>query len=138
MKTSKKYNNKEIMRRAWELRRTFGLTMGDAMKAAWAEAKAAAGVSEMDSTIQRLFDAKAELDKAKAVYDAIAAEVQGVCLLAPDCTISGYGWKASFKEVTSNRLDSKALKADYADLYKRYSRPQTTRRFICNPVALPA
>ena len=97
MKTSKKYNNKEIMRRAWELRRTFGLTMGEAMKAAWAEAKAEAGVSEMDSTIQRLFDAKAELDEAKANYDAIAAEVEGVCLLAPDCTISGYGWKARFK-----------------------------------------
>lgn len=138
MKTSKKYDNKEIMRRAWELRRTFGLTMGDAMKAAWAEAKAAAGVSEMDSTIQAYFDAKAALDKAKAELDAIASQIQDKCLESPDFTISGYGWKASFKEVTSNRLDSKALKADYAELYKQYSKPSTTRRFLCNPVALPA
>ena len=40
--------------------------------------------------------------------------------------------------MTSNRLDSKALKADYADLYKQYTKPQTSRRFLCKPVAVPA
>ena len=60
------------------------------------------------------------------------------CLESPDFCISGFGWNASFKEVTSNRFDGKALKADCADLYKQYSRPQTSRRFLCKPVAVPA
>ncbi len=134
----KKYNNREIMKAAWEIRRTGGVTMSEAMKTAWSVAKMQIGVTPMDAKIQALFAAKAALDKAKATYDALASEVQGACLLAPDCTISGYGWKASYKEVTSNRLDSKALKADYAELYAEYSKPQTTRRFLCNPVAVAA
>lgn len=130
------YNTKLIMRRAWELRREFGLTMGEAMKAAWSEAKAAAGVSEMDATIQRLFAAKAALDKAKAAYEEIAAQVQGVCLTAPNNTISGYGWEASWKEVTSQRFDTKAFRAEHDSMYKDFCKPQTTRRFLCKPVAL--
>lgn len=132
----KKYNNREIMKAAWEIRRTGGVTMGEALKAAWSVAKMQIGVTPMDATVQEWFDAKAEYDRAKQRLDAIAVKIQGKCLESPDCTISGYGWKASYKEVTSNRLDSKALKADYAELYAEYSRPQTTRRFLCNPVAL--
>ena len=51
---------------------------------------------------------------------------------------NGFRWKASWKPVTSNRFDSKAFQAaGYADLYKQYSKTSTTRRFLCNPVALP-
>lgn len=132
----KRYNTKAIMRRAWELRREFGLTMGEAMKAAWSEAKAAAGVSEMDKVIQRLFAAQAVLDKAKADYEAIAAEVKDVCLTAPGNEIFGYGWKASWKEVTSQRFDTKAFRAEHDSMYKDFCKPQTTRRFLCNPVAV--
>lgn len=38
--------------------------------------------------------------------------------------------KATYKAVTSNRFDSKAFKADgYEELYKEYSKPQTSMRF---------
>jgi predicted phage-related endonuclease len=38
-------------------------------------------------------------------------------------------FKISNKEITSSRLDTKALKADHADLYAEYSKPSTSTRF---------
>lgn len=138
MKTNnKKFDTRAIMIQAHNIRKTEGVTMGEALKKAWAEAKAAAGVGEYDATAQEYFDALKELDKAQARVDAIKAKMQGACLLAPDFTISGFGWYASFKPVTSSRFDSKEFKAaGYADLYKQYSHPQTVNRFLCKPVAM--
>lgn len=130
------YNTKAIMSRAWELRRATDCTMGEAMKIAWAEAKAAAGVTPMDDKIQAYFNAKRIFDAAKAALDAIAGEIQDVCLQSPNFTISGFGWNASFKEVTRQILDTKSLKADNPDLYAEYTHEQTSRRFLCKPVAV--
>ena len=133
----KKYNVKEIMKAAWEIRRSGGVTMSEAMKTAWSVAKIKVGASPMDDKVQEYFRRLEAADKAVKALEESKAELQAACLESPDFTISGYGWKASYKEVTSNRLDSKALKADYAELYKQYSKTSTTRRFLCNPVALP-
>lgn len=37
--------------------------------------------------------------------------------------------KASYKEVTSSRFDSKAFKDDFADIYEAYKKPSTSMRF---------
>ena len=34
-----------------------------------------------------------------------------------------------YKEVTSNRFDSKAFKADFEDIYKEYCKPSKSMRF---------
>lgn len=39
------------------------------------------------------------------------------------------GWKASWKNVTSSRFDSKRFKTDHADLYGQYSKATVTTRF---------
>lgn len=45
-------------------------------------------------------------------------------------TIVGTEHKATFKEVVSNRFDSKAFKADgYEELYKAYQKPSSSMRF---------
>ena len=43
--------------------------------------------------------------------------------------LQGDGWKASWKNVTSSRFDSKRFKADHGDLYGQYSKATTTTRF---------
>lgn len=134
----KKYNVKEIMVAAHDIRKAEGVTMGVALKAAWSVAKIQVGASPMDDKVQEYFRRLEAADKAMKALEEIKAEIQTACLESPDFCISGFGWNASYKEVTSSRLDSKALKADYADLYKRYSKPQTSRRFLCKPVAVPA
>ena len=134
-----KYNKAEIMKSAWEIRRTGGVTMSEALKTAWGVAKLTVGANPMDETVQEYFRRLEAADKAMTALEEIKAEIQAACLESPDFCISGFGWNASYKEVTSNRFDSKEFKAaGYADLYKQYSHPQTSRRFLCKPVAVPA
>ena len=134
-----KYNKAEIMKSAWEIRRTGGVMMSEALKTAWGVAKLTVGANPMDETVQEYFRRLEAADKAMKALEEIKAEIQAACLESPDFCISGFGWNASYKEVTSNRFDSKEFKAaGYADLYKQYSHPQTSRRFLCKPVAIPA
>ena len=45
-------------------------------------------------------------------------------------TLIGDEHKATYKEIITNRFDSKAFKADgYADLYKAYQKPSSSMRF---------
>ena len=134
-----KFNRAEIMKSAWEIRRTGGVAMSEALKTAWGVAKLTVGANPMDETLQEYFRRLEAADKAMKALEEIKAEIQAACLESPDFCISGFGWNASYKEVTSNRFDSKEFKAaGYADLYKQYSHPQTSRRFLCKPVAVPA
>ena len=133
----KKYNVKEIMIQAHDIRKAEGVTMGAALKKAWSVAKIKVGVTPMDDKVQEYFRRLEAADKAMKALEEIKVEIQTACLESPDFCISGFGWNASFKEVTSNRFDSKEFKAaGYADLYKQYSHPQTTRRFLCKPAAV--
>ena len=110
----KKYNVKEIVIQAHEIRKAQGVTMGAALKMSWGVAKLTVGANPMDDTVQEYFKRLEAADKAMKALEEI-------------------------KAVTSNRLDSKEFKAaGYADLYKQYSHPQTSRCFLCKPVAVPA
>ena len=135
----KSYDKKAIMLQAHEIRKAEGVTMGVALKKSWGVAKLTVGANPMDDTVQEYFKRLEAADKAMKALEEIKAVIQTACLESPDFCISGFGWNASFKEVTSNRFDSKEFKAaGYADLYKQYSHPQTSRRFLCKPVAVPA
>lgn len=133
-----KYNKAEIMKSAWEIRKTGGVTTSEAMKTAWGVAKIKVGANPMDDTVQEYFRRLEAADKAMKALEEIKAVIQDACLESPDFCISGFGWNASYKPVTSNRLDSKALKTDHADIYAAYTKAQTSRRFLCKPVAVPA
>jgi predicted phage-related endonuclease len=65
-------------------------------------------------------------DEINALQDDIKAEMsaRGVDELA------GLDWKATYKEVTSNRLDTSALKKALPEIAERFSKSTTTRRFI--------
>ena len=45
-------------------------------------------------------------------------------------TLTGENFKITWKPVTSTRLDSKALKAAAPELYARFTRTTSSRRFI--------
>lgn len=44
-------------------------------------------------------------------------------------TLIGDEHKATYKEVITNRFDSKAFKADHADMYTAYQKPSSSMRF---------
>jgi len=68
--------------------------------------------------------------EAEAAIAEIEERIKEQMLAEGKDTIIGTEHKATYKEVTSNRFDSKAFKADgYEDLYKAYQKPSTSMRF---------
>ena len=63
--------------------------------------------------------AEALTDKLKAVMVERGEEV-----------LTGDGWKASWKNVTSSRLDGKALKAAMPEIAAQFTKATTTTRFV--------
>ena len=54
---------------------------------------------------------------------------QGSAPAAGVDTLAGLDYKITYKAVTSSRLDSMALKADQPELYAKYTKQTTARRF---------
>ena len=79
----------------------------------------------------------AELRELRRMQDELVAEIAATedslkAYMAENCTdtLHGPSFKITWKEVTSSRLDSKALKAEAPALWERFSKQTTTRRFI--------
>lgn len=64
--------------------------------------------------------------EADAITDAIKAQMttEGVD------TLLGDDYKITWREVQSSRFDSKAFKTAMPELYDRFTKPSTTRRFV--------
>ena len=45
-------------------------------------------------------------------------------------TLLGDDYKITWREVQSSRFDSKAFKTAMPELYDRFTKPSTTRRFV--------
>lgn len=69
---------------------------------------------------------RAELDsEIEAKENEIKALMERTCVNE----LIGTEHKATWKEVVSNRFDSKAFKADHADMYEAYKKPSSSMRF---------
>ena len=85
--------------------------------------------TEMLAKVRELKELKAMADELAAeitaIEDAIKAEMtaQGVDEMQVDV------FKVRYKTVISSRFDSKAFKADHADLYTQYTKQTESRRF---------
>ena len=79
----------------------------------------------------------AELRELRRMADELAGEIAATeYALKAYMTVNGtdelYGpsFKITWREVTSSRLDSKALKSAAPELYQRFTKQTTTRRFV--------
>ena len=132
-----KFNRAEIMKRAWEIRKASDPkpTMGEALRSSWAEAKMDEPKTKaLDITAQNLFKVRAMLERLAAEEAALMDEIQAAITASGNDHISGFGWKASWKDVESKRFDSKSFRADHADIYAAYSKKQSCKRFLFGAV----
>lgn len=68
--------------------------------------------------------------EAKALKEAVEAELKAMMESEGIDTLIGDEHKATYKEVTSSRFDSTAFKkAGHEDLYKEFTKPSTSMRF---------
>ena len=87
-------------------------------------------ITELNSTAKDLISVRQMIEELQAEAEALTDKLKAAMVDQGTEIIQGDGWKASWKNVSSNRFDSKAFKADHADLYGQYSRQTTTTRFV--------
>lgn len=87
-------------------------------------------VKEIESKVSELRELRqmaAELaGEITALEDALKAQMANTGREE----LEGAGFRITWREVTSSRLDSKALKAAAPELWQRFSRTTTARRFV--------
>ncbi len=86
--------------------------------------------TELNSTAQDLISVRQMIEELQAQAEALTDKIKSAMVDQGTEVLRGDGWKATWKNVTSSRFDSKAFKADHADLYGQYSRATTTTRFV--------
>ncbi len=87
-------------------------------------------MNELNATARSLLDVRAMIAELEAEAEALTDKLKAAMVEQGTEALQGDGWKATWKNVTSNRFDSKSFKADHADLYGQYSKATVTTRFI--------
>ena len=85
-------------------------------------------MNELNTTARDLMSVRAMIEELEA--EALTDKLKAAMVEQGTEALQGDGWKATWKNVVSNRFDSKRFKADHADLYGQYSRQTTTTRFV--------
>lgn len=86
--------------------------------------------NELNTTARELMNVRAMIAELEAEAEALTDKIKNVMVERGTEIIQGDGWKATWKNVTSSRFDSKTFKAEHADLYGQYSKAVTTTRFV--------
>ena len=83
--------------------------------------------SETIKNLRELMRMKEEIEaEIEAAQDEIKAEMKAT----NNYTLTGTDYKVTWHEVTQNKLDTKALKADLPDIAEQYTTTSTYRRFL--------
>ena len=85
---------------------------------------------ELNTTAKDLLAVKALIAELEAEAEALTDKIKAAMTERGEETLTGDGWKASWKNVNSSRFDSNTFKAEHSDLYKQFSKSTTTTRFL--------
>ncbi len=87
------------------------------------------GTIELDSKIKELRELRRMAEELQAEIDGITDTIKAEMTARNVDTLIGADWKATWKEVTSNRLDGTSLKKELPDIAARYTKASVSRRF---------
>ena len=86
-------------------------------------------MKNIDSTMKELAQYTRIMEEAAATVDSLKDEIKRYMEEHDTDIVIGNEHKATYKAVTSNRLDSTALKKDLPDIASRYTKTTETKRF---------
>lgn len=86
-------------------------------------------IKDLDTRVSALKALQHEIENLTAEAEAIKDEIKAEMIDRGEETITGTGWKASWKVVESSRIDTKALKAAMPDVAAKYTVTSKTSRF---------
>ena len=85
---------------------------------------------ELNATAHDLLAVRAMIAELEAEAEALTDRIKSAMVDAGTEAIEGDGWKASWKNVSSHRFDSKAFRAENPELAARYMKQTITTRFL--------
>ena len=87
-------------------------------------------MNELQKKVDELRELRRMADDLSAEISALEDDIKAHMEDLSTDTLHGNDFKITWKSITSSRLDSKALKAAAPDLWERFTKTITTRRFI--------
>ena len=87
-------------------------------------------IQDMNTTARDLMSVRAMIRELEAEAEALTDRLKEAMIERSTETLEGDGWRATWKNVTGSRFDSKSFKAQHGDLYEAFSKPVTTTRFV--------
>ncbi len=87
-------------------------------------------IIEMDSKIKELRELRRMADELQAEIDSLQDTIKAEMTARDVDTLAGTDWRVTWKNVTSNRLDSTALKKELPEIAARFMKQTTARRFV--------
>ena len=87
-------------------------------------------ISELDMKVKELRELKHMADELAGEIEALQDRIKAHMTEQNIDTLTGTDWKITYKTVTSNRLDSTALKKELPDIAARFMKASTSRRFV--------
>mgnify|MGYP001090872800 CR=1 FL=1 len=87
-------------------------------------------IDMMNAKVQELRELKRMQEDLAAEVEAIQDELKAHMDAHGMDTLLGFDWKVTWKPVTSNRLDSTALKKELPEISARFMKQTTARRFV--------
>lgn len=89
-------------------------------------------IFELNAKAQELRELQSEIDALTVQAEMIRDLFKSKMIDEGSDELTGDGWKASWKAVTSSRFDAKALKAADPSTYEQYTKQTTVCRFCFN------
>ena len=87
-------------------------------------------MNELEQKVAQLRELRRMQDELAAEITATEDELKAYMTANNADTLHGPSFKITWKEVTSSRLDCKALKAAAPTIWEQFAKQTTTRRFI--------
>lgn len=87
-------------------------------------------MTEMETKVNELRELRRMADELAGEIAAIEDSLKAYMTANGAYEIHGPTFRVTWKEVTTSRLDSKALKVASPELWQRFSKQTTTRRFV--------
>lgn len=87
------------------------------------------GTIELDSKINELRSLRRLADDLAGEIETLQDFIKAEMTARNVDELTGADWKVTWKAVTSNRLDSTALKKELPDIAARYTKASVSRRF---------
>lgn len=86
-------------------------------------------ITEMNGKVKELRELRRMAEELAAEIEAIQDSIKAEMETQGIDTLTGLDWKATWKSVTSSRIDTTALKKAAPEVAQQFTKTTTTRRF---------